>query len=89
MAYSPLDPWLRLNQILCVEETRNIARDQTLSWKGDKYIVDGGNISLAGYGAIFRTDLRGKVRAFVMGNEVSSDRETAQPQEKGDSRGLV
>lgn len=70
IAYTPLDPWMKLNQILCVEEDRKIGSDQTLSWKGEKYIVDGGSMSFAGYLAIFRTDLKGKTRIYVQEQEV-------------------
>jgi len=70
IAYSPLDPWLRLNEILCIEEDRKIGSDQTVSWKSEKFIIDGGPISYAGYQAIFRTDLKGKTRVFVQEKEV-------------------
>ena len=53
-----------------IEEDRKIGSDQTLSWRSEKYLIDGGTISFAGYLAIFRTDLRGKTRVFVHGQEV-------------------
>ncbi len=70
IAYSPLDPWLDLNQVLCVEESRVIGRDQTVSWQGKRYLIQDGNRPLYNYLAMFRTDLKGKTRVFVLEAEV-------------------
>ncbi len=70
IAYSPLDPWLDLNQVLCVEESRVIGRDQTVSWQGKRYIIQDGNRPLCNYLAMFRTDLKGRTRVFVLEAEV-------------------
>lgn len=69
-AYTPLDPWLDIHQILCVEEDRVINRDQTVSWQGKRYVVSDGKHSLANYAAVFRTDLAGHTRIFVLDLEV-------------------
>lgn len=70
-AYTPLDPWLDLNQVLCLEEDRVIGSDQTVSWKGQRYVVKGAVGSLARYMAVFRADLSGKTRVFVQHEEVN------------------
>jgi hypothetical protein len=43
VAYTPLDPWLDIHQILCVEESRMIGRNQTISWKGKRNIFSDGS----------------------------------------------
>ena len=70
LAYSALDPWLDLNQVLCVAESRVIGRDQTVSWQGRRYLIQDGNRPLCNYLAMFRTDLKGRTRVFVLEAEV-------------------
>ncbi len=79
--YSPLDPWLDLNQILCIEESRVIGRDQTVSWQGKRYLIQDGNRTLYNYLAMFRTDLKGRTRVFVLEAEV----EMSENDSKGNS----
>lgn len=55
---------------VCVEESRVIGRDQTVSWQGKRYLIQDGNRLLAIYAAIFRTDLKGRTRIFVLEAEV-------------------
>ncbi|MFK8138097.1 MAG: ISNCY family transposase [Bdellovibrionales bacterium] len=60
-AYSPLDPYLELDKILCIEETRVIGSDQTIAYGSEKLLLEGQSMNLARYEAVIRTDLKGKL----------------------------
>lgn len=67
--YSPLNPFIDLDKILCIQEIRTISNDQTVSWQAKRYRVKGSPI-YGSYDAIFRTDFSGKTRVFVRDQEV-------------------
>jgi len=46
------------------------ARTQAVFWQGQRYIIEEGNLSLANYSDIFRTDLLGSTHVFVLEREV-------------------
>jgi transposase-like protein len=69
-AYSPLDPYKNLDQILVIESRRKIGSDHTVSWDGKRYKIDSGRYSFAGYKAVFREGLDGSLKVYVMENEV-------------------
>ena len=69
-AYSPLDPFKDLDQILVIENGRKIGSDHTVQWAGKRYKINSGRYSFAGYEAVFRETIDGKLRVFVMENEV-------------------
>ena len=69
-AYSPLDPFVELDKVLCIEETRIISSDQTISYDGEKYVLEGNSMNLGRYEAVIRTDLNGETKFYVMENEV-------------------
>jgi hypothetical protein len=69
-AYSPPNPFLDLSQILCIEETRKIGNDCTVSWQGGRYCIVDEQYPYGSFEAIFRTDLEGHTRVFVRGREV-------------------
>ena len=71
-AYSPLDPFIDLDKVLCIEETRVISSDQTISYDGKKYVLEGNSVNLGRYEAVIRTDLNGKTKFYVMENEVTA-----------------
>ena len=57
--------------MLCIEELRKINRDETISWKGRRYLIKTKHsVALRGYNAVVRTYLDGSYKAFVMGREV-------------------
>ncbi len=69
-SYSPLDPFIELNKVLCIEETRVIGSDQTISYFGKRYVLEGSSMNLGRNEAVIRTDLNGETKFFVMENEV-------------------
>ncbi|MEC9284194.1 MAG: ISNCY family transposase [Bdellovibrionota bacterium] len=71
-AYSPLDPFIELDKVLCIEETRIISSDQTISYDGKKYVLEGNSMNLGRYEAVIRTDLNGNTKFYVMENEVTA-----------------
>ncbi|MCB0347672.1 MAG: ISNCY family transposase [Bdellovibrionales bacterium] len=73
-AYTPLDPYIDLSNVLCIEETRNIGSDQTISFGGNRYVLGMDGTNLSGFFAVIRTRLDGSVKVFVMENEVSATR---------------
>lgn len=87
-AYSPLNPFLDLGQILCIEETRKIANDRTVSWQGGRYRIIDEQYAYGSFEAIFRTGLDGHTRVFVRDREVGLElieepiREPVATQEK-------
>lgn len=62
-AYSPLDPYIDLNHVLCIEETRVIGSDQTINLDGKRYLVEMDLTNLARYNAVIRTLLDGSVKS--------------------------
>ena len=71
-AYSPLDPFVELDKVLCIEETRIISSDQTISYDGKKYVLEGCSMNLGRYETVIRTDLKGDTKFYVMENEVTA-----------------
>ena len=71
-AYSPLDPFMELDKVLCIEETRVIGSDQTISYDGKKYVLEGSSMNLGRYEAVIRTDFGGNTKFYVMENEVTA-----------------
>jgi|SaaInlStandDraft_6_1057023.scaffolds.fasta_scaffold01710_5 transposase-like protein len=71
-AYEPLSPWLKLDEIMCLIEERKVGSDHTTSFKGKRYLIIPQHCSVAGYMASFKTNLEGKVRVFVMDQEVKT-----------------
>lgn len=71
-AYSPLDPFLELDKVLCIEETRVVGSDQTISYDGKRYVLSGSAMNLARYEAVIRTDLGGNTKFYVMEKEVTA-----------------
>lgn len=71
-AYSPLDPFIEIDKVLCIEETRVISSDQTISYDGKKYVLKGNSMNLGRYEAVIRTDLIGNTKFYAMENEVTA-----------------
>ena len=71
-AYSPLDPFVELDKVLCIEETRIISSDQTISYDGKKYVLGGCSMNLGRYEAVIRTDMNDNTKFYVMENEVTA-----------------
>lgn len=69
-SYTPANPYIDLEMILTVQESRILSRDQTVSWQGERYKVVGSKISYGSYEAIFKTDYNDKTRVFIMDQEV-------------------
>lgn len=70
-AYESLDPRMPLEQVLCIEVKRKIAKDQSISWRGTKFeILSKHSINLRDYEAVVRCYLNGATKVFVMGQEV-------------------
>lgn len=70
-AYEPIDRRINLDQILCIEVKRKIAKDQSISWRGMKFeILSKHSINLRDYEAMVRCYLNGATKVFVMGQEV-------------------
>lgn len=69
-SYTPLDPYLELDHILCLEEIRVIGSDQTINLDGKRYLVEMDSTNLARYNAVVRTLLDGSIKVFVIENEV-------------------
>jgi len=60
-----------ITNTLCIEEYRKINKDETVSWKGRRYLVKTKHsVALRGYSAVVRTYLDGTYKVFVMGREV-------------------
>lgn len=71
VAYAPLDEKTNLDNILCVENFRKIAKDQSISWHGTKFeIVTPHSFNLRNYEAVVRHYINGSTKVFVMGIEV-------------------
>lgn len=69
-AYCPLDPWIDIDQVLCIEERRVISNDHTIAWKAKRWKVESGRHNFSEFEAVFRTDLNDVTRVFVMEQEV-------------------
>ncbi|MCB0415877.1 MAG: hypothetical protein KDD50_16180, partial [Bdellovibrionales bacterium] len=69
-AYEPLDPWLNLDEILCLIEDRKIGSDHTASYQGQRYIIKPPVGSLAGLVASFKVNIEGELKVSVMEQEV-------------------
>ncbi|MBC85609.1 MAG: ISNCY family transposase [Bdellovibrionaceae bacterium] len=80
-AYSPLDPFKDLDQILVIENSRKIGSDHTVQWAGKRYKIDSGRYSFAGYEAVFRETIDGRTRVFVMEKEVGLEEIIEPPRE--------
>ena len=70
-AYSPLSPYLNLDEILALQDTRIISSDQTVTLDTERYLVETkeGN-SVANYELVIKYPIEGKREFFVMGNKV-------------------
>jgi transposase len=70
-AYRALEPRVTLENILCIEHVRKIAKDQSISWHGVKFeIVSKHTFNLRNYEAVVRHYIDGSTKVFVMGHEV-------------------
>lgn len=71
MAYEPLNSTIIIDDILCVEHQRKIAKDQSISWHGIKFeIISKHSFNLRNYEAVVRHYINGSTKIFVMGHEV-------------------
>ncbi len=71
-AYTTLDPWVKLNEVLCLKYDRKVGSDQTVSFQGQRYVLSGSKTSAANLMATFQIDFNGELKVLVFGEELTA-----------------